>query len=136
MRLSDQPDADPVMRPIALHNLAFSVWNAGERERAMGQLRLSARSALEADAAVSSGMAFLLGGLMEGVAGDPERAAVLYGAGDAHFLMEKAPFYARQLQPGIDAATAVLGEDDYPRLHADGAAMTIEQATDFLLHGM
>jgi predicted ATPase/DNA-binding SARP family transcriptional activator len=136
MRLADEPGADPLIRATALHNLAFFVWNAGDRERARGQIRLSARAALETGATVSSGMAFLLGGLMEGVAGDPERAAVLYGAGEVHFLMEKAPFYARQLQPGIDAAIAVLGEDDYRRLHADGAAMTIEQATDFLLHGM
>ncbi len=99
MRLSDEPGADPVMRPTALHNLAFSVWNAGDRERARVS-SVSARSALEIDATVSSGMAFLLGGLMEGVAGDPERAAVLYGAGDAHFVMEKPPFYVRQLQPG------------------------------------
>jgi predicted ATPase/DNA-binding SARP family transcriptional activator len=135
MRLSDEPGADPLMRPTALHNLAFSVWNAGERERARGQLRLSARSALETGATVSSGMAFLLGGLMEGIEGDPERAAVLYGAGDAHFVMEKPPFYVRQLQPGIDVVTAALGDDDYRRLHADGAAMTIEEAAEFLLRG-
>jgi len=135
MRLSDEPGADPLMRPTALHNLAFSVWNAGDHERAQGQLRLSARSALETGAIVSSGMAFLLGGLMEGLDGDPKRAAVLYGAGDAHFVMEMPPFYIRQLQPGIDAAIAVLGDDDYDRLHAEGAAMTIEEATDFLLRG-
>jgi predicted ATPase/DNA-binding SARP family transcriptional activator len=135
VQLSDKPGADPLMRPTALHNLAFSVWHAGERERARGQLRLSARSALETGATVASGMAFLLGGLIEGIEGDPERAAVLYGAGEAHFVMEKPPFYVRQLQPGIDAATAALGDDDYDRLHADGAAMTIEEATDFLLRG-
>jgi tetratricopeptide (TPR) repeat protein len=136
MRLSGEPGADPLLRPTALHNLAFSVWNAGDRERARGQLCVSARSALETGAIVSSGMAFLLGGLMEGLDGDPERAAVLYGAGDAHFVMEMPPFYIRQLQPGIDAATAALGGEDYDRLHAEGAAMTIEEATDFLLRGM
>ncbi len=135
MRLSDEPGADPLLRPTALHNLAFSVWNAGDRERARGQLRLSARSALEIGATVSSGMAFLLGGLMGGLDGDPERAAVLFGAGDAHFVMEMPPFYIRQLQPGIDAATAVLGDEGYGRLHAEGAAMTVEEATDFLLRG-
>jgi predicted ATPase len=135
MRLSDEPGADPLLRPTALHNLAFSVWNAGDRERARGQLCLSARSALETGATVSSGMAFLLGGLMDGLDGDPERAAVLYGAGDAHFVMEMPPFYIRQLQPGIDAANAVLGDEGYGRLHAEGAAMTVEEATDFLLRG-
>ena len=106
MRLSDEPGSDPLTRPTALHNLAFSVWNAGEHERARGQLRLSALSALETGVTVSSGMAFFLASLMEGVDGDPERAAVLSGAGDAHFVMEMPPFYLRQLQPGIDAATA------------------------------
>jgi predicted ATPase/DNA-binding SARP family transcriptional activator len=135
MQLADEPGADPLIRATALHNLAFIVWNAGERERAKGQLRLSARAALEAGATVASGMAFLLGGLMAGLDGDPERAAVLSGAGHAHFVMEMPPFYIRQLQPGIDAATEALGKDDYDRLCEVGAAMTIEEATDFLLRG-
>ncbi len=133
MELSTQPGADPLMRPVALHNLAFSVWTAGERERAIGQNRLSARAALETGASVSSGMAFLQAGLFAALSGDAERAAVLYGAGDAHFIMEKAPFYNRQLQAGIDAATVALGDARYRHLYEKGTAMTIEVATDFLL---
>ena len=133
VELSNRPDADPLTRAVALHNLAFSHWSAGERERAFGENRLAARSALETGATISSGMAFLQAGLFEALAGDPERAAVLYGAGDSHFVMTKAPFYERQLHPGIDAAVSALGEDRYRQLSRDGAAMSIEDATDFLL---
>ena len=133
VELANRPDADPLIRPVALHNLAYSVWNAGERERAIGQNRLSARAALETGATISSGMAFLQAGFFEALSGDPERAAVLYGAGDAHFVMQMPPFYERQIRPGIEAATAALGDDRYRQLHDDGAAMSIEAATDFLL---
>ena len=133
MELAGRPDADPLIRPVALHNLAYGVWNAGERERAIGQNRLSARAALDTGATINSGMAFLQAGLFEALAGDPERAAVLFGAGDAHFVMQMPAFYDRQLRPGIEAATAALGEERYRQLHDDGAALSIEAATDFLL---
>jgi tetratricopeptide (TPR) repeat protein len=131
--LADRPDADPLIRPSAFHNLAFSLWHAGERERAIGLNRMSAQSALETGAAVTSGMAFLQAGLFAGVGGDGERAAVLYGAGDRFFVMQKAPFYFRQLQPGIDAATDALGDERYKQFYAQGHAMTVEEATEFLL---
>ncbi len=135
IELSNRPGADPLIRPTALHNLAFSVWEAGERERAIGANRLSARAAIETGSTVASGMAFLQAGLFEGLSGDPERAAILHGAGDAHFVMVRAPFYDRQLQPGIDASISALGEERYRQLVEDGAAMTIEDATEFLLRG-
>ena len=131
--LSNRAGADPLMRPTALHNLAFSVWEAGERERAIGANRLSARAAIETGSTVASGMALLQAGLFAGLSGHPERAAILHGAGDAHFVMVRAPFYDRQLQPGIDASISALGEERYRQLVDDGAAMTIEDATDFLL---
>jgi predicted ATPase/DNA-binding SARP family transcriptional activator len=133
LELSQRPGADPLMRPVVLHNLAFGVWHTGDRDRAMGQNRLSARAALETGATVSSGMAFLQAGLFAGMSGDPDRAAILYGAGDRHFVMAKAPFYERQLRPGIDAAIEALGEERYRHLRDEGAAMTVAEATDYLL---
>jgi hypothetical protein len=71
--------------------------------------------------------------LFAGVAGEAERAAALYGAGDRHFVMQLAPFHARQLQPGLDAAKEALGDDRYEELHDRGLAMSVEDATAFLL---
>ncbi len=133
LELADRPDADPLIRPIALHNLSFSLWTAGERERAVGLNRISARTALEMGATVSSGMAFLQAGLYAGVGGDGERAAMLYGAGNRHFAMQFPPFYIRQIQPGIDAATETLGEEEYQQFYEQGRAMSVDEATDYLL---
>jgi hypothetical protein len=133
VELANRPGADPRIRPTALHNLSFRLWNAGERERAMGLNRILARSALDMGAIVSSGMAFLQAGLFAGVGGDGERAAVLYGAGDRFFVLQKAPFSNRQLQPGIEAATEALGEERYRRSYERGQAMSVEEATGFLL---
>jgi len=130
--LADRPGADPLIRPTALHNLAFSVWSAGERERAVGLNRISARSALEMGVTVTSGMAFLQAGLFAGFGGNGERAAVLYGAGDRYFVMQKPPFYNRQLQPGIDAGLNALGEERYGQSYEQGQAMSVEEATAFL----
>ncbi len=113
VELADRPGADPLIRPAALHNLSFSLWNDGKRERAIGLNRISARSALEMGVTINSAMAFLQAGLFAGVGGDSERSAMLFGAGDRHFVMQMAPFYNRQLQPGRDAATDALGKERY-----------------------
>jgi len=47
--------------------------------------------------------------------------------------MEMPSFWDRQLRPGIDAATVVLGEVAYRRLYAQGQAMSVEEATELLL---
>jgi hypothetical protein len=47
--------------------------------------------------------------------------------------MVKAPFHARSLQPGIDAARTALGEARYRELYARGSEMTIEEATDLVV---
>ena len=78
-------------------------------------------------------MAFLQAGLFAGVGGEGERAAMLYGAGDRHFIMQLPAFYIRQLQPGIDAAIAALGHERYQRAYEQGRAMSVEEATVFLL---
>jgi predicted ATPase len=133
IEFTDRPGADPLIRPTAFHNLAFSVWNAGQPERAAGLNRIAARSALEMGATVNSGMAFLQAGLFAGVGGEGERAAMLNGAGDRHFIMQLPAFYIRQLQPGIDAAIAALGQERYQRAYEQGRAMSVEEATVFLL---
>ena len=99
----------------------------------LGLNRISAQSALEMGVTVTSGMAFFQAGLFAGVGGDGERAALLFGAGDRHFVMQKPPFYDRQLQPGIDAATNALGEHGYKQSYEQGQAMSVEEATKFLL---
>jgi predicted ATPase/DNA-binding SARP family transcriptional activator len=136
VELIDRPGADPLIRPTALHNLAFTSWEAGDRERAVGLNRISAQAALEMGTTVTSAMAFLQAGLFAGAGGDGDRAAVLYGAGDRHFVMQRPPFYIRQLQPGIDAATDALGEERYEQYYERGQAMSIEEATTFLLGGV
>jgi predicted ATPase/DNA-binding SARP family transcriptional activator len=133
MRLVDRPGADPLIRPVALHNLAFSVWQAGDRDRAQALNRASARHALEMGAVVSSGMAFLQAGLFAAQSGDPERAALLDGAGDRFFVMQMPPFYTRQLQPGVDAATDALGDTRFEELHDRGAAMDVATATELVV---
>jgi hypothetical protein len=58
---------------------------------------------------------------------------VLFGAGDRHFVMQKPPFYRRQLRPGINAAGGALGEDHYQQGYERGQKMSVAEATDFLL---
>jgi predicted ATPase/DNA-binding SARP family transcriptional activator len=133
MALMDRPGADPLIRPSAFHNLAIGEWHAGDHDRAIALNRVAARAALETGATVTSGMAFMQAALFSSLTGDPERAAVLYGAGDRYFVMALAPFHARGNQPGIDAARAALGATRYDELYAQGSEMTIEQATDLVL---
>jgi hypothetical protein len=133
MALMDRPGADPLIRPSAFHNLAFAEWDAGDGDRAIALNRIAARSALETGATITSGMAFMQAALFAGLTGNPERAAMLYGAGNRFFTMVKAPFHARSLQPGIDAATAALGAARYDELYARGAGMTIAEATDLVV---
>ena len=135
MELVDRPGADPLIRPTALHNLAFAEWHAGNRGRAIALSQVAARSALEMGITVTSGMVFMEAALFASLTDDPVRAASLYGAGDRFFVMAKAPFHVRQLQPGIDAAVETLGASRFEELRARGAEMSIEEATDLVLHG-
>ena len=133
LRLSERPGADPLIRPLVLHNCAFLAWNEGDRARAEGLNRLSARSALDMGVTVSVGMALLQASVFAGVGGDAERAAVLRGAGDRHFTMQMAPFWDELLRPGVDAAVRALGQAHYRVLHARGQAMTLDAAAHYLL---
>lgn len=133
MELAERPDADPLIRSAAFHNLAFGLWYAGELDRAKGLNRVAATAALETDSSVNSGMAFLQAAVFAGLRGEPERAAVLMGAGRAWFVMQMPPFYERQVRPGVEAATAALGDIRYRELYDLGAAMSVDEATAYLL---
>jgi len=133
MELAERSDADPLIRPSAFHNLAYGVWHAGELDRAQGLNRVAATSALEMASSVNSGMAFLQAAVFAALRGDPERAAVLFGAGHAWFVMQMPPFYERQIRPGIDAATLALDDVRYRELYERGTAMSVDEATAFLL---
>ena len=133
MELAERSDADPLIRPTAFHNLAFGVWHSGELDRAEGLNRVAAKSALEMASSVNSGMAFFQAAVFAALRGDPERAAVLFGAGHAWLVMQIPPFYRRQIQPGIEAAKLALGDDRYREIYERGAAMSVDEATAFLL---
>ncbi|MCL1693846.1 MAG: hypothetical protein M3096_09190 [Actinomycetia bacterium] len=91
---------------------AFIERDAGELDRAEGLNRAAARSDLETGAAVNTGLALLQAATFAGLRGRAERAATLFGAGDTHFAMQKAPFQDRIAQPAIDSATEALGPTD------------------------
>jgi len=66
--------------------------------------------------------------------GDAASAATLFGAGDAHFTMQQAPFMKRTAEGPIEAAKRTLGENRYQELYERGAKTSVEEATDFLLN--
>jgi hypothetical protein len=133
VRLGDQPGADRLIQSIAFHGLAYAVWDSGEFDRAKGLNRAAARSALETGVTVNTGLALLQAATFAGRRGDAERAAMLFGAGDTHFAMQKAPFMEREYESAIEATKKTLGTDGYDELHHRGANMSVEEATDFLL---
>jgi len=133
VRLGEEPGADRLIRPIAFHNLAYAVWDAGQLDRAEGLNRAAARTALETGATVNSGLALLQAATFAGRRGDAASAATLFGAGNAHFMMQQAPFMKRLAQPVIEAAKHNLGKDRYQELYEHGAKTSVEEATDFLL---
>ena len=133
VQLSEQPGADRLIRANALHGLAYAVWDAGERERAEGLNRAAARAALDTGDTVHGGLALLQAARFAGELGAAERAAILFGAGDTHFAMQKAPFMERIYAVSIEAARDALGIERYDELHNRGANLSFEEAIGFLL---
>lgn len=131
--LSEKPGADRLVRAAAFISLANSVWDFDEFDRAEGLNRAAARSSLETAATVNSGLSLLQAATFAGHRGQAERAATLFGAGDTHLAMHKAPFMERVYQAGIDPALEILGADRYQELYDLGTQMDIEEATNFLL---
>ena len=68
-----------------------------------------------------------------GARGDAVGAATLFGAGDKHLVMQKAPFMNRGYDPAIAAAKEALGADRYEELYEQGARLSIAEATEVLV---
>jgi len=133
VRLSELPGADRLIQTNAFHGLAFGVWDAGDFDRAEGLNRAAARAALETGDTINSGLALLQGAAFAGHRGDAVRAATLFGSGDAHLVMKKAPFMTRSYDPAIEAAKQALGAERYEELHGRGTRMSVDEATDLLV---
>ena len=133
VRLGEQPGADRLIQSAGFHALAYAVWDGGELDRAEGLNRAAARSDLETGATVNTGLALLQAATFAGLRGQAERAATLFGAGDTHFVMQKAPFQDRIAQPAIDAAEGTLGPDRYVELYKKGTRLSVDDATALLL---
>ena len=133
VRLSELPGADGLIQTNAFHNLAYAVWDAGEFERAEGLNRATARVSLETGDTINSGLALLQGATFAGTQGQAVRAATLFGVGDTHFAMHIAPLMERSYVPAAVAAKKVLGADRYEKLYNESAAMSVSEATAFLL---
>jgi predicted ATPase len=131
--ISRQSGAENLMRPIALHNLAYPVWEAGERDRAMGLNRASIRSAVATGAMIDLGLGLIQAATFAGEGGEAERAATLFGAASTHFGMAMAPFQREQAEPAEASARADIGDDRYDELFRIGAAMTSDEAAAHVL---
>lgn len=135
VRLSELPGADRLMQTNALHGLAYAVWDGGDFDRAEALNRAAARAALETGDLINSGLALMQGAAFAGRRGDGVRAATLFGAGDTHLVMQKAPFMNRGYDPAIAAAKETLGEGGYESCYDQGARMSVAEATGLLLTG-
>ena len=134
VRLGERPGADRLIQSAGFHALAYVVWDAGEFDRAEGLNRAAARSDLETGATVNTGLALLQAATFAGLRGQGERAATLFGAGDTHFAMQKAPFQDRTAEPAIESATQALGPDRYQELYEQGTRLNVADATALLLN--
>lgn len=133
VRLGEQPGADRLIQSVGFHAFAYIVWDAGELDRAEGLNRAAARSALETGATINTGLALLQAATFAGLRGQTERAAELFGAGDRHFEMQKAPFQDRMARPAIEAAIEALGPDRYQELYEQSTRLSVDDATALLL---
>ncbi len=134
VELSNRPGGENLMRPIALHCLAYPSWDLGEHERATGLNRAAIRSAEATGATMNLGLALIQAATFAG-ADDPERAVTLAAAGLAHFGMEMAPFQRRMLDPVLDRARSRLGDDRYQELFRIGNAMSPAEAAARSIRG-
>ncbi len=133
--LSAEPGGDNLMRPIALHNLAYAVASQGSHERAAGLNRAAVRSAMASGTLIDLGLALFQAALFASRAGRHDRATVLLAAGEAHFAMDVAPFQRAQLADILPAARAALGDEPVAELERIGAAMSAEAAAAFAVAG-
>jgi hypothetical protein len=65
--------------------------------------------------------------------GDALRAARLWGTGDAGWAGNRNPNHVWDYAPLVAKMRAALGDDAFEAAHAEGRAMTLEQAIDYAL---
>ena len=106
---SNGPGGENLMRPIALHNLAYAVAESGDAERAVGLNGAAIRSSLATGATMDLGLCLLQAAVFAAGADDLVRATTLLGAGLAHFGMEVAPFQRQLLDPVEGGAAGAVG---------------------------
>lgn len=135
VELSARPGGDNLMRPIALHNLAYAVADHGARDRAAGLNRAAVRSAMASGTLIDLGLALFQAARFAAEAGRHDRSVVLLAAGETHFGMAVAPFQREMLDLVRSAATAALGAEQVEELARMGAAMSAEAAAAFALGG-
>ena len=133
VELSGRRGGENLMRPIALHNLAYPVDDLGEHERAAGLNQAAVRSAIATGATMNLGLALIQAATFANPDDEPERVTKLAGAGIAHFGMEMAPFQRLRLDPVVDEARKRLGDARFDELTLIGAAMSAEEAAEFAL---
>ena len=133
VNLSSGPGGENLMRPIALHNLAYSVADCGDVDRALGLNRAALRSSLATGATMDIGLCLLQAASFSAAGGDLVRAATLLGAGLANFGMEMAPFQEELLAPIRVDGPAQLGNDRYAELLRIGRALSAEDAARMAL---
>jgi hypothetical protein len=91
MALAERPGADPLLRAIAFHNLAFAVWECGHRARAEGLNRLAAKDAVDTSMTVNSGMAFLQAAEFAGEQGPGREPATRRHCWVVHLGQDRQP---------------------------------------------
>jgi hypothetical protein len=133
VELSERPGGENVMRPIALHNLAYAVAHGGDPVRAEGLNRAAVRSSMATGASIVLGMCLLQAASFSHEAGDWERASTLLGAGLGHFAMKVAPFQEASLAGIRRDGPAQLGADRYDELVRIGRAMSAQEAVAYAL---
>jgi predicted ATPase len=121
---------DPKAIADALASLARWVWERGEREQATAQYRESLE--LYEEMGTPLGVAVCLEGLAAvGAAGQPERAARLWGAAATLRAARGMPLPSverARYEQAVTAARMVLGPTAFDAAWAEGAALTSEQA--------
>ena len=133
VELSERPGGENLMRPIALHNLAYVVAEVGEQDRASGLNHAAVRASTSTGATMVLGMSLLQAAHLARERDDLEGAATLLGAGLAHFAMAVAPFQQRLLRPIREEGPRRLGRARFDELVRIGAGMSADEAARYAL---
>lgn len=133
VELANGPGGERLMRPIALHNLAYATWDCAEEDRARGLNRAATRWALSTGTTMNLGLCLLQAAHFAAVDERPTDAATLLGAGLAHFGMRVAPFQEQKLDEVRDTIASALGEDRADELQRIGGATSPEEAARLVL---